>query len=287
MTFRITSSAFAERAIHSSALHRSNLAKFQVQISSGLRFQRPSEDPIAFRQVTSLNRSFSELNADRRSIDHASGILNASVHQIQQYSDVLTAAKNIAQRGVQALDSDERVAFALEVEGLLERLKSIGLSQFNGRYIFGGTKTDQPPFIFSEAVDGGQSLQARYNGADVRSQASIGDNLTVDTYYVGESVFANRGRESTLLIGRTGAQIGPGTDTLIGQAALLVSHEATNYLGASGVQAGVGAAKGDTIIAPPGVHQLTIVDTAGDGSSGTIRLNGGTPVAQMIFTDRP
>ncbi|QDT10248.1 flagellar hook-associated protein FlgL [Planctomycetes bacterium K23_9] len=279
MTTRVSSFSYTQRAIHFSATHNANLLKFQEQISSGLRFQRPSEEPIAFRQVTSLKTRYTELSADRTSIDHTESLLNASVSQIQDFSDVITHAKNLTQQGIQSLDDDERTALALEVDGLLNSLKSIGLAQFNDRYLYGGTQSKDPPFVFTDPSNVNDGLGVTYNGSKQRSRASVGDSIAIDTYYSGLDVFGSRGRGETVMIGQTGAQPGAGTDTLRGRAKLQVTHDTTTFAGASGIQAGASSASSDTIIGAAGKHTLTIVDTAGDGSAGTISLNGRDPVA--------
>ncbi|MCR9294328.1 MAG: flagellar hook-associated protein FlgL [bacterium] len=277
MNLRVTSNSFTDLAVRYSAVHQGKLAELQTQISSGLRFQRPSEAPIAFRQMATLNRSHSELSADRHSIEQATAILNATVQQIQEYSDAITSARNLAQRGIQSLDEDSRLALANEVEGLLKNVQAIGLSQFNGRYLFGGTRTDEPPFVFQNGVNDFPSYSARYVGASNRSQASIGQSIAVDTYYAGDEVFSNVGRQPTVLTGTTGARVGDGPDTAINRLSLTVSHRQTVYLGNSGVRPSADSPGNDSIIGV-GSHKLTIVDTSGDGSAGQIRLNGGEAV---------
>lgn len=277
MTFRVPSSAFTNNAIQFSNLHNSTILRYQQQISSGLQFTRPSEEPIAYRQVTSLRTRFEELSSDRTTINRSTSILNYSVSQLQEVNNVFTRGKTLAQQGVQALDSDERRALALEVDGLLNQLQQIGLSRFDGSFIYGGTRSDQPPFTFTEPGEGG-ILQVEYHGAAKRSRASVGDSLEVDTFYDGREIFGARTRQDTILIGTTGAAVGVGTDTVAGHATLQVANDTTTFLGASGIAAGLDTDL-DTIIGAAGTHTLTIVDTAGDGSAGTVSLNGGQAIA--------
>jgi flagellar hook-associated protein 3 FlgL len=278
MFHRVTSQTYATSAIHFSQLHGSALAKYQQQISSGLKFQRPSEDPISFRQATSLRARFEELSADVSSIQRASSILTHGTTQIQDFNDVVTSAKVLAQQGIQALDNDEREALATEVDGLLNQLKSIALSKFNDQFVFGGTKSDNPPFEFSEPPLDSRSLGVDYVGSDRRSRASVGEFISVDTYYNGLEIFGVFDRQQTEIFGFTGARNGAGTDTLTGRATLEVRHTLTTYAGASGVMPGTGSVGNDNVLGPSGTHVLTINDTSGTGASGTISLNGHEPV---------
>ncbi|TWU02381.1 flagellar hook-associated protein FlgL [Stieleria varia] len=278
MTFRVTAGSFSTRAIHFSQKHNLDVLKYQEQISSGLSFQRPSEEPIRFRQVSSLKSRYEELSADRSSINRANSLLNASVSQMQDFVQVINGAKVLAQQGVQANDDDERTALALEVDGLLDQLKGIALTRFNDKYLFSGTRSETPPFTFVEPDGASGEIQAIYNGSNERSRASVGDSITVDTYYTGLEIFGGRGRQPTELFGLTGAKPGAGTDTMVGRADLTVLHGITTYAAGSGIAAGTDSASGDTIIGPSGQHTLTIVETAGDGSAGTISLNGAPAV---------
>ncbi|MCA9138781.1 MAG: flagellar hook-associated protein FlgL [Planctomycetales bacterium] len=278
MNSRVTASTFTRNAIHFTSLHSSKLLKAQQQITSGLQFELPSEEPIAYRQVRSLETRFVELQADKTVINRATSTLNASVSQIQDMTDLIRQSRTLIQQGIQALDSDERNALATEIDALLAQAKTIGIAQFNGSYLFGGTRSGEPPFTFSEPLRENGLIEVTYGGSHQRSQTHIGDSISIDTYYDGSAIFGKSGRQSPVIIGSTGAAHGGGTDTLVGRATLQVRHDTTTFSGASGVVAGTDSAALDTILGPPGAHQLTIVDTSGDGSFGTVSLNGGDPV---------
>lgn len=279
MHHRVTSSTFTRNAIHFTSLHSSKLLTAQKQITSGLKFELPSEEPIAYRQVRSLESRFVELQADKTVINRATSTLNASVAQIQDMGELLRHARTLVQQGIQSLDSDERRALATEVDALLAQAKKIGVAEFNDNYLYGGTRSNRPPFEFAEPTRENGVLQVTYQGSHQRSQTHIGDAISIDTYYDGSKIFGSSGREATVIVGNSGAAHGGGTDTLIARASLQVRHDTTTFSGASGILAGTDSGESDTILGPAGTHQLTIVDLAGDGSSGTVSLNGGEPVA--------
>ncbi len=279
MNYRVSSSSYGNQAIQAIGRLNSNLLKYQRQISSGQRIERPSEDPVAIRQITSLTARLAELRTGTDSIRDAETKLNISVFQLTESRDVLTSAKTLAQQGVQALSQTERNALATEAESLLSRLQGISETKIAGAYLYSGTKTDVKPFTFSQPQVEGGTLNVQYVGAKHSSRALVGDSVSVDTFYAGDRVFGNPEREDTILIGGSGAKLGTGTDNLIGRATLSIQHTATTYFGASGIAPGIGSANGDTIIGDVGRHTLTINDTSGDGSAGTISLNGGTPIA--------
>jgi flagellar hook-associated protein 3 len=277
MFFRSTSFAISSRAIQFSALHNSAILKYQEQISSGQKFQRPSEDPIAFRQITNLTSRLSELNADSVSLNGAKALLNTSFVQLEELGNVTTRAVSIAQQGVQALSDDERQTFALEIDGLLSRVQSLAQTEFAGVYLYGGTRSNEVPFEFADpAVEGGP-LSVTYRGTEDNGRAFVGEAVSVDTIYDGTSVFGGGERGESLILGNLQVKNGSGTDTLIGRAELKIFHDETIYAPGSGIQPGSRSALEDTVIGQSGTNVITIVDTSGDGSSGTIALNNGEP----------
>ena len=279
MSNRVTASTFTRNAIHFTSMHNSQLLTAQRQIASGMQFELPSEKPIAFRQVRSLETRTVELQADKRVIGTARSYLNAGVAGLQDMTDLITHAKTLVQQGIQSIDSDERESLATEIDALLGQAERIALSQFDGKYLFGGARSNQPPFAFDEPLRENGPLTVNYQGVHQRGQSHVGDTLSVDTFYDGSKIFGGSGRGDTVMVGYTGAKHGGGTDTLIGRATLQVRHTATTFSAGSGVQVGTDSAAKDTIIGPMGSHQLSIEDTSGTGASGFVSFNGGEPVA--------
>ncbi len=268
----------SQQAIDYAAKYNASIQNYQKQISSGLRLHRPSDDPIAFRQVNSLAARLQELKTDNGSILVANTKLNASVSQLTEVNKLLVRGKLIAQTGIQALSAGEREALAIEVDGLLTSMQNIAKTKSAGAYLYGGARSNAVPFEFGNPeVDGG-TLSVEYRGAEFASRSFIGESAAVDTLYAGNQIFGSSEREATVLRGKSGAAVAAGTDNLIGRATLQVRNTSTTYLGGSGVVSGTNAPGNDNVIGQAGVHTLNINDTSGTGASGTISLNGGSPI---------
>ncbi len=280
--FRSTSFAIGAQSIRYVNKFNNNIYNYQKQLSSGLRLHRPSDDPVGFRQVTSFTARLEELRTEEFSVKDAENKLNTSVSQLQETNNLLTSARLLAQQGVSALSQSERNALAVEAESLLESLKDITKTKAAGAYLFGGTRSDEVPFEFSPPSATGGTLTVDYRGSSQNSRSFIGEAVSVETFYAGDSVFGDSVRGETILIGQSGAALGAGTDNLIGRATLQIRHSGTSILGGSGIAPGVSSRDGDTILGPAGRHTITINDTSGNGTAGTIRLNDG---AEVSFTN--
>lgn len=278
MNFRTTSFSSSAQALKYSAQYKQSILKFQEQISSGIRLNRASDDPVAFRQVTSLRVRLQELRTEGLSISDSETKLNTSVSQLVDTHSLIVRAKTLTQQGIQATSQTERNALAVEIDGLLLSLKGITRTKSAGSYLYSGTRTDQSPYEFGEPQVAGGTLHVEYLGTPENSRAYIGDSITVETTFAGDQIFGNSDRGTALIFGLSGAKIGNGTDNMVGRATMQVRHSTTTYVGASGIAPGTQSASQDTILGTLGQNQLVVRDTSGTGTSGTISLNDGTVV---------
>lgn len=279
MLTRATYAGISSRLAKYASLHGSNLLRLQDQISSGIRITRSSEDPLAFRQITSFQSQLKHLEDSAFVITDAESKLNASVSQLTEFHRLVAEAKRIAQEGIQSLSAGDRQALALEAEGILRQMQEIANTNFAGQYLYGGARSSSQPYQFGPAALPGRTLTANYSGVAESGESVISPSLSVETLYSGSRIFDSAERGPTVLYGITGAQTGPGTDSLTGRATLQVRHTNTTYLGGSGIQAGSSSAAGDTVLGTAGRHVVTLVDTSGTGAAGTISLNGGPTLA--------
>ena len=278
MQFRTTAQTSNSQAIRFISQYSANIFNLQNDISSGIDLRKASDDPIAFRQVSSLTRQLQELDSEAIAIADAEAKLNTSVSSVQQAFEVLNSAKVLAQQGVQASSESERSALAVELESALDRLIDLAKSQNAGSFLYSGARSDKTPYEFGDPLVEGGPLVANYQGSSESSFAFIGRNIAIETFYSGEEIFSNSQREDVVVYGSTGAKNGAGTDSMVGRANLIVEHSLTTYEGTSGVAAGSSSVAGDTIVGATGTHQISITDTSGTGEFGTVRLNNGDEV---------
>ncbi len=275
MPMRVTMNTMLERALSNARRQTDRLAALSVQAQTGNRIQQPSDDPAAAVALLSNRAHDERLTTYLTNVSAARNRLDMSVTSLQQVGDVLTQARSLAIEGSNSgYNPGAFRALATEVDSLLTRLQDLANTQFEGRYLYAGTASDTRPFV-ADPVTG----SVRYQGADDRGAVPINTNQSVDVFYAGREIFQARDRQATVFRGTTGAAAGLGTDSAVGQGTLQVRHTATSYAAGSGVQPGTGSAASDTVLGPPGAHQLTVIDTTGTGAGGTVSLNGGPPVA--------
>jgi flagellar hook-associated protein 3 len=265
MFIRTTQQLMVNSAIDYARQHSLALARLQQQVSTGLRINRPSDDPGSVRAAISHDFTDQELEGYLSNISAARNRLNVSVTQLQAAKDVFVEARSIAFDSRQTTDREALVA---QLDRLIDRLHNIANDRFEGNYLFSGNAVQTRPFEFD-----GAGNQGEYLGSSQHTQVTIGAELSADVLWSGAGVFQPRHRQGTIYLGNTGAAAGSGTDSGLGFGTLAVRHVATTYAGGSGVAPGTSSPGGDSVIGPTGSHRLTI-----DAVGRTISLNGGNPV---------
>ncbi len=274
MINRITQSQISKSAISHLAGQTAEIFQRQQEISTGLRIQRPSDDPSGMRRSLIQKDRLERLDSHVSSIQFAQSRLSQAAVQLQDANTLLVRARGIALQAPQTTEDSEVSALVTELDGILHQLTSVANSRDEVGYLFSGTASHTLPFSLS-AADGGAS---GYDGSPAGTQLLITGDVVRDALLPGDLVFQPVSREATVVIGGTGARAGTGTDTTTGTRELRILHDSTTYGGGSGVAPGTGSGPGDTIIGAVGTNRLQVIDTSGNGTAGTFSLNGGQTV---------
>lgn len=198
VNIRVTGQSQTSNAIAYMRQRGGELAKYQDQVSSGLRVKAPSDDPGAFTTISQVKTASARLGTYLQTASDSTAVLNASVSTLQEVNDVLVKAKDVALQGADfATSSDPNAlgALAAEVDGLIDQALRSANTQPDGKSIFSGTAVNTPAFSVATTDAQGRPLTIAYNGADERTRVLTGPNQTVDTRYVGSDVFQKPGAD--------------------------------------------------------------------------------------------
>lgn len=254
------------------------LSRAQAQGSSGLRIQRPSDDPIGNTRVLSLRQRM--LDAERYSgaVDSGLPVLDAAAAALQEGSTSLTRARSLVIQGLNgAMSPEGRATIAEEIDAIREQLISeVGNVRFNGRFLFGGTGTSTEPFV--EELVGGV-LKTKYVGNNETQTVQIGESAFSTVNIPGSEIFGKQQAGPTEFSGLTGVKSGQTADFGTGYENLSIRHTSTDpgALASVGITLAGGGAD-DTLL---GDNTLVI-----DAVAGTAQLGNG-PIVNLPGTASP
>lgn len=173
------SSTASERALD---LARRDMARLQEQMSTGLRVNRASDDPLAFSQARHMERLNNRYSQYLRTIDSAQSWADHTQDALDDMADRIAEAY---ERGISAnsgtFDSSSRDAQANHVETILAEIVDVLNRKDGDEFIFAGTNTTVKPF---DQMPAG----VVYNGNNAGRSRQIGDDQRLDVNITGESI---------------------------------------------------------------------------------------------------
>ncbi|MEB3298485.1 MAG: flagellar hook-associated protein FlgL [Candidatus Sericytochromatia bacterium] len=183
---RVSQRAINDVTVANLGVSLEKMLKLQEKISTGRAISRPSDQPLDFNRAMGI-RAVLEGNAQQqRNIDFAKSWLNATDSAIQQGSDILQRARELAVRGANdSMDPLARRQMAAEVLQLREQMRVVANSDLGGRYLFAGSDQLETPY-----PESGADL----NNTD-RLAFEVGLKVTMTYNVPGVTVFGSTARD--------------------------------------------------------------------------------------------
>jgi len=177
---RIATNAYQDSMLNQFNLLASQQQALQSQVSTGLRVQAPSDDPVAMQNTlgdlanqslqTQYGTNISTLQTRAAGVDSV----------LQSLQTVSSRAGEIATAAGSATNSQSSLNnYADEVNTLINQVVNAANTKDSatGKYLFGGTASGTAPFTTTTDANGNVTA-VTYNGNGAVNQAQIGAGLT-------------------------------------------------------------------------------------------------------------
>lgn len=157
-----------------------DLAELQEQATTGLSVTRPSDATSRLSWIHSCTSQLADQETWYANAQTATSILDTAESALDGISDLLSRVRELAtQFSSDHYNPEDAANAADEVRSILEQVVQLANTQFGGRYVFGGTAYDQPPF----EADG------TYSGNTGTPSTMVGDGIEVQTGFDGSDIF--------------------------------------------------------------------------------------------------
>lgn len=264
MNTRPTQGQSFERVAEQLKYGFAKLITAQNQVASGKRIFKPSDDPSGTSLVLALKKRSGDINRWTAAADSGQPLVDEAASAINDGVEAVSAARALVMQGMNGTyNASDRASIAEQVSSMRDRLLTLANTQSNDVYIFGGSRSNVPPFQ-TKLVDGKERVT--YQGDDHARSIQVGPNALVETGIAGSQLFAKNEGSGPSFSGLTGAASGSTADQGTGYETLDVRHDATSGTLGSGLALVSGGAN-DTFLADRNV----VVDSA----TGTVRFGTG------------
>jgi len=196
---RISTTQFYESTTANYQRTYSNVLKTSEEVSSGVKLNTASDDPIGAARVLQLAQQNSMLTQYESNIGTINtNVVNAETALTSIVDTIQAARELVVSAGNGAYTDADRTAKAGELRQYQSQILGLMNSQdSNGQYIFGGSKTSAPPYSLN--ADGSYS----YNGDQTSINLAVGDGLILPSNITGFEAFeqaVNTTRTSSTLV---------------------------------------------------------------------------------------
>ncbi len=259
------------------------LAKENNEVSSGIRVNKPSDDPGAIASILDTQSQIDQVTQVQKNLNLVNVTAQTADGAIQNAGSLLDQLVSIAAQGASGTtNATTESALALQVKNIQQELVSVANTSINGQYIFGGDRPGIAPYTLDTNAPAGV--------VPAPTDLSLSGNLdsASTNYSQNVSVTDSLGQTQTLAITLTLAPTPPNTwayqITIPASQIALVA--ATSYTTAGSatltVADSTGIAAGQTVTGT-GIPAGTTVQSI-DGNQITLSNNAAaTGIAPLAF----
>lgn len=159
-------------------------AEASQEASTGIRVNKPSDDPIAAAEIARLRASNSQTDAHLNTINTVRGDAELTEATLSSATDIFTRLKELTLQAANGnLSAEDRKTMGVEVTGLKDALIQLGNTRGNRGYIFSGSQVKTPAF----------DTNGTFQGDDLEQQVPIGNSTPTVVSTSGSQAFVVAG----------------------------------------------------------------------------------------------
>lgn len=184
---RITDSMMSNNFINSLNQTKSRIDKLSVQIATQSKIQKPSDSPGGTIKINRLSSQISQSEMYSNNIQNGLSFIDNSIMAIERIQS--ETSKNITKLTEleNATNGSDFTSFADAIDLSLKAIMDSANSQYDGKYIFGGTDYSTEPFGMT-ADD--KAIEVKANDISGKHEIKISPNITQKLNMSGTEMFS-------------------------------------------------------------------------------------------------
>ena len=204
---QVSTKIFNKQSVDTFSDLTAQIQKKQEQVASGKHLTKPSDDPVKAARVNTVKEQKAQAEQFIRNIDISSVKLSLSDSALDEATNLVTRIYELGIQGRSDTNASGRGSLIIEMEGLLDSLRSLANStDASGRSIFGGFRIGDPPFEVNSAnetifvgdrgvhkvkISNQMELQTSVDGASVFERVSKKDGSVASVFTLVEEMISN------------------------------------------------------------------------------------------------
>jgi len=181
---RVTTNTYPNTLVGQLNNLASRQSQLQTQVSTGQRVRSASDDPAAMQRVLDLQADSSKVAQYQSNIGAEQDRANSVYGALKSIKTISDRAGQIATLADGLKSSADLKTYAKEVTQLIQQAVQVANTQYNGTYLFGGTRNSQAAFVATTDASG-NITGVTYQGDQSVAMTQIADGVTVTSQVPG------------------------------------------------------------------------------------------------------
>ncbi len=181
---RITNRMMTNNMMNNINKNKNRVSDLDEQYASGKKIQRPSDDPIVAARALKLRTNLSELNQYyKKNIPDAMSWMDVTESALDNINDTLKLINTACVQGTNdPLAVSDRASIVANLQQYKQQIYQEGNSNYAGRYVFSGYKTDTSLIFNTESTNLKYSIKEKLSGSDMEAISKVVGESSLDEY---------------------------------------------------------------------------------------------------------
>lgn len=184
---RITDSMMSNNFINSLTQTKSRIDKLSVQIATQSKIQKPSDSPSGTIKINRLNSQISQSDMYTNNIQNGLSFIDNSIMSMERIQTETSQNITKLTELENATNGGNFTSYADAIDLSLKAIMDAANSQYDGKYIFGGTDYSTAPFGMTTD---GNAVEIKANDISGKQEIKIAPNISQKLNMSGTEVFA-------------------------------------------------------------------------------------------------
>lgn len=164
--------------------NKQSMSRLEEQQSTGKKIQRPSEDPIITVRALKLRTNLTEIEQYYdKNIPDAISWMDVTESALVTINDVIRQINTDCVYGASdQLTAKDRSSIAQNLREMKEQIYQEGNTNYAGRYVFSGYKTDSPLTFMEDSSNLEYNITENFTGEDIQTISRVSGSYDLADY---------------------------------------------------------------------------------------------------------
>ncbi|PKM52694.1 MAG: flagellar hook-associated protein 3 [Firmicutes bacterium HGW-Firmicutes-7] len=185
---RITNSMMRTNSLWNINKNEELMNKYGIQLSTGKKIQKPSDDPIVAVRALKLRTNVKEIVQYKTNSQDAISWLGVTEQAMNNTTTLLKRARDLCVQGASdTFSPSDRANIIAELSELKEQFLSEANVNYAGRYIFSGFKTDKPVTLIKAQDTVNYEITESMSAKGIEKVSTVVESATPGQYEIKDS----------------------------------------------------------------------------------------------------